>query len=31
MPVFDHHWQLRWLGAGVAAVAAVLLPLRICK
>jgi hypothetical protein len=28
MPYFDRHWQLRWLGAGLAAVAAVLLPLR---
>jgi hypothetical protein len=28
MPFFDHHWQLRWLGAGLAAVAAVLSPLR---
>lgn len=27
MPFFERHWQLRWLGAGLAAVAAVLLPL----
>jgi hypothetical protein len=28
MPLFDTHWRLRWLGAGLAAVTAVLLPLR---
>jgi hypothetical protein len=27
MPYFDQHWQLRWLGVGVVAVAAVLFPL----
>lgn len=28
MPFFDQYWQIRWLGAGLAAVGAVLLPLR---
>lgn len=28
MPFFDQHWRLRWLGAGLAGVVAVLLPLR---